>query len=150
MANKVEGSLADDSAGIYCTTWYGRLRNNLVVGNYETGKGKCTSVKLDFSSGNNFTYHNNITDDALIEDSGNKSKDNALAQNPQGLFKDFANGKFTVRPGCAACNRGTVDGLVLLPSVDLAGNPRVYGKGKGIDIGCYECQKDAGFVLVIR
>ena len=148
VANTVEGSLSDDSAGIYCTTWYGRLRNNIIVGNDETGKAKCTSVKLDFNSGNNFTYHNNITDDALIEDSGNKSKGNALVQNPQDIFKDFAKGNFTVKPGGAAYNKGTVEGLALLPSVDLAGNPRVaFGK---IDIGCYECQRKPGFAIVVR
>ena len=145
--NTVVGALADDSAGIYCTTWYGRLRNNIIVGNYETGKGKCTSVRLDFNSGNNFTYHNNITDDALIEDSGNKSKDNVLVQNPQELFKDFANGGFMLKPGSAACNKGVEEGLALLPSVDLAGNPRVYGT---IDVGCYECQKKLGFSVIIR
>ena len=148
VANTVEGSLSDNSAGIYCTTWYGRLRNNIIVGNYETGKAKCTSVKLDFSSGNNFTYHNNITDDALIEDSGNKSKGNILVQNPSVLFKNFAAGDFTPKAGGAAYNKGTVDGLALLPSVDLAGNPRVMFEK--MDIGCYECQVRPGLAVIVR
>jgi len=148
VANTVEGSLSDNSAGIYCTTWYGRLRNNIIVGNDETGKAKCTSVKLDFNSGNSFTYHNNITDDALIEDSGNKSKGNALVQNPQDIFKNFAAGDFTPKAGGAAYNKGTVDGLTLRPSVDLAGNPREFGKA--IDIGCYECQVRPGLAVIVR
>ena len=32
--------------------------------------------------------------------------------------------------------------------VDLAGNSRVFGKG--IDIGCYECQVTPGFVILVR
>jgi len=148
VANTVEGSLKDDSAGIYCTTWYGKLRNNIVVGNYETGKDRNTSVKLDFNSGNNYIYHNNITDDVLIENSGNKSKGNILVQNPSALFNDFANGAFTINPGSAACNKGTSSGLALLPAVDLAGNPRVFGRA--IDIGCYECQRKFGFSVLIK
>lgn len=147
VANTVEGSLKDNSAGVYCTTWYGRLRNNIVVGNYETGKGKCTSVKLDFSSGNNFTYHNNITDDAIIEDAGTKSQNNKVAS-AAALFKDFAGGDYSPRTGSAAYNAGTLTGLTLRPSVDLAGSARVMFDA--IDIGCYECQTKPGFAIVVR
>lgn len=147
VANKVEGSLKDDSAGIYCTTWYGKLRNNIVVGNYETGKDRCTSVKLDFNSSNNYIYHNNITDDALIAESGDKSKDNILVQNPSALFSDFANGGFTLNASSVAYNKGTKSGLALLPSVDLAGNPRVaFDK---IDIGCYERQSKPVTMIIM-
>jgi hypothetical protein len=41
-----------------------------------------------------------------------------------------------------------LSGLAILPSVDLAGNPRVFGKG--IDIGCYECQRKLGFSIMFR
>jgi len=129
VTNTVEGSLADDSAGVYCTTWYGRVRNNIVVGNYETGKEKCTAVRMDKEHG---TYVSNLTDaDASATD----------------LFKDFAKGDFAIKPGCAAYDAGT-SSLTLRPSVDLAGNPRVYGKA--IDVGCYECQRKPGFSVVIH
>ena len=129
-ANTVEGSLADDSAGIYCTTWYGRLRNNIVVGNYETGKEKYTAVRMDTDHG---TYVNNLTD---------------ADASPADIFKNFARGDFKIKPGCAAYNNGTTSGLTLLPSVDIAGNPRVaFDK---IDIGCYECQRKPGFAIVVR
>ena len=129
-ANTVEGSLSDESAGIYCTTWYGRLRNNLVVGNYETGKEKYTAVRMDTEHG---TYVGNLTDaDVELEK----------------VFKDFDKGDFRIGPVSPAYNAGTLTGLVLLPSVDLAGNPRVaFGK---IDVGCFECQRKLGFSLVIR
>jgi len=128
VANTVEGSLKDDSAGVHCTTWYGRLRNNIIVGNYETGKERYTSVKMDTEHG---TYVNSIDDAAALS-----------------VFKDFANGDFTLSADGAACNRGTTSGLALLPSVDLAGNPRVFGKA--IDIGCFEAQKTPGFSVFIR
>lgn len=129
-ANTVEGSLADDSAGIYCTTWYGRLRNNIVVGNYETGKAKCTAVKMDVD---HVTYVNNLTDaDAT----------------PGSLFRNFAAGDFALKTTGLAYNHGTAEGLSLTPSVDLAGNPRVFGKS--IDVGCYECQRRQGFAVVVR
>jgi hypothetical protein len=131
VANTVEGSLADDSAGVYCMTWYGRLRNNIIVGNYETGKEKYTAVKMDTDHG---TFVNNLTD-------GDAS--------PADIFKNFANGDFRPKPAGAAYNKGTTDGLALLPSVDLAGGERVKFFGK-IDIGCYECQMKPGFVAVIR
>ena len=148
VANTVVGTLKDNSAGIYCTTWYGRLRNNIVVGNYETGKNLCTSVKLDFNSSNSFTYHNNITDDAQIEDSGTKSRDNIRVQNPQSLFKNFANGDFRLSAAGKAYNGGTTSGLALLPSIDLAGKPRIFGNV--IDVGCYECQSLPRTMIIVR
>ena len=128
VANMVEGSLKDDSAGVHCTTWYGRLRNNIIVGNYETGKDKYTSIKMDAENG---TYANNI--DGATEFT---------------VFKNFANGDFTLNSAGAAVNKGTTSGLTLLPSVDLAGNPRVFADV--IDIGCYECQVKGGFTIIFR
>ena len=148
MSNVVEGSLSDDSAGLHCTTWHGKLRNNIIVGNYETDKGRCTSVRLGFDSGSNFIYRNNITDDAQIADSGDKSKGNFLVGSPALLFVNYAAGDFSLPPAGGAYNRGTVSGLALLPEVDLAGNPRL--SGRTIDIGCYECQSSPGFSILFK
>ena len=93
----------------------------------------------------------NVTDDVLINSSANKSVGNKVAS-ATSLFKDFARGDFTIKPGCAAYNAGTTTGLALKPSVDLAGNPRIFdslGKER-IDMGCYECQKTLGFAIIIR
>lgn len=128
VANTVEGSLKDDSAGVHCTTWYGRLRNNIIVGNYETGKDKYTSIKMDTE---HVTYVYNIDDATAFT-----------------VFKSFANGDFTLNSAGAAVNKGTTSGLTLLPSVDLAGNPRVFADV--IDIGCYECQVKGGFTIIFR
>ena len=143
VANVVEGTLKDDSAGVHCTTWYGRLRNNIIAGNYETGKAKYTSAKVDFE---HCTFDNNLTDDTVTLSS------KSFAAPLSSIFKDFAKGDYTLKTGGSAVNMGTQTGLALLPSVDLAGNPRVFDvKGKNrIDIGCFECQKLTGFSIVIR
>ncbi len=130
VANTVEGSLSDDSAGIHCTTWYGRLRNNIVLGNYETGKEKFTAVKMDTEHG---TYVGNITE--------------AEADHVS-VFRDFANGDFGIKPFSAAYGAGTIAGLVLAPSVDLAGAPRV--QFDRIDAGCYECQVRRGVCFIVK
>ena len=129
-ANTVEGSLADDSAGIYCTTWYGRLRNNIIVGNYETGKEKYTAARIDKE---HCTYVNNITDDEASATS---------------LFKNFANGDFRLSAAGKAYNGGATTGLTLLPSIDLAGKPRIFGNL--IDVGCYECQSLPRTIMIVR
>jgi hypothetical protein len=43
-------------------------------------------------------------------------------------------------------NKGNTPSV--LPAVDLAGNPRVFGRA--IDIGCYECQRKFGFSVLIK
>lgn len=150
--NEVAGSLPKDSAALYCTSWQVLFYNNIFVGNRETRKdgGKRTSVKLDFDGKNGYKYVSNITDDVAIGGSANKSVGNRVAS-AESLFADFARGDFTPLPGCAAYNAGTTAGLALAPSVDLAGNPRIFdatGKAR-IDIGCYECQRRPGMTLVI-
>ena len=128
VANTVEGTLLDDSAGIYCTSWSVRFRNNIVVGNYETGKDRFTATKIDEHCTNVF----GLTDaDTSADD----------------VFEDFAGRYFVPSMFGAAYNKGTTSGLALIPAVDLAGNPRVFGKG--IDIGCYECQKKPGVAIVV-
>jgi hypothetical protein len=130
VANTVEGALTDDSAGVYCTTWYGRLRNNIIVGNYETEKGRYTSVRMDTEHG---TYVNNITDAEASATS---------------LFKNFAKGDFRLSAAGKAYNGGTTTGLTLLPSIDLAGKPRIFGNV--IDVGCYECQSLPRTIFIVR
>ncbi len=64
----------------------------------------------------------------------------------ESFFKDYANGDFTPKAGGPLVNKGAnYEGMA---SVDLAGNPRKFGKG--VDIGCYECQREKGFFIVVR
>ncbi len=149
-ANTVEGSLPDDSAGLFCTSWHTYVRNCVIVGNVETGKDRCTSAKLDFNSGSGFRYFNNITDDVQIQDSGTKSADNRLVESPASLFRNLSRGDFRPSSSGAAYNTGLADatGLALLPTVDLAGNPRVAFDR--IDVGCYECDAEPCTLILFR
>ena len=62
------------------------------------------------------------------------------------LFEDYANRDLT--PGAVLKNKGAaIDGCAF-PSVDLAGNPRVYGKA--IDIGCFERKPGPGMTIKMR
>ena len=62
------------------------------------------------------------------------------------FFEDYANGDYTPGVFSPLANTGVeYEGMA---SVDLAGNPRNFGKG--VDIGCYECQKEKGFFIFVR
>ena len=62
------------------------------------------------------------------------------------FFEDYANGGYTPGVFSPLANTGVeYEGMA---SVDLAGNPRNFGKG--VDIGCYECQKVPGFFIFVR
>ena len=147
VANTVEGSVAGDSAGLYCTSWHVQVRNCVIAGNYETGKRKCTSVQLDFSSGSGFSYLNNVTDDVVIQESGNKSRNNRLVSDLDRLFKNFAAGDYRPKTGGALVNMGTA-ALTQNPAVDLLGKPRVAFET--VDVGCYEAQQKLGLAIEIR
>ena len=79
------------------------------------------------------TYVNNVTD---------------ADTQPTTLFKNFAKGDFRPSPSGKAYNAGTTSGLTLLPSVDLAGKPRIFGKA--IDVGCYECQTLPRTIMIVK
>ena len=153
VSNVVEGAVSEDSAGVHCTTWYGRLRNNIIAGNYETGKGRFTSARIDIA---HCTFDSNLTDveivDVLVEEGPvvavPPSRTKSFVAPIDRIFMDFASGDFMIGTQSAARNKGTASGLALTPSVDLLGKPRVFGKA--IDIGCYECQRRPGGFFLVR
>ena len=62
------------------------------------------------------------------------------------LFEDYANRNLMA--GLAVKNKGAaIDGYAI-PSVDLAGKPRIYGSA--IDIGCFERQAMHGMTMLLR
>ena len=62
------------------------------------------------------------------------------------FFNDYANGDYSPKTGGPLVDAGVnYDGI---SATDLAGNPRNFGKG--VDIGCYECQKTPGFYIIVR
>lgn len=63
------------------------------------------------------------------------------------VFRNFANGDFRPVWGGALNDKGTLEGLVSVPSIDLSGKPRVIGGL--IDIGAYEARLP-GTLLIFR
>ena len=62
------------------------------------------------------------------------------------FFEDYANGGYTPSVFSPLANAGVeYEGMA---ATDLAGNPRKFGKG--VDIGCYECQKTPGLFIFVR
>ena len=62
------------------------------------------------------------------------------------IFENFVAGDFIPKLGGLLYNKGNSPSV--LPAVDLAGNPRVFGRK--IDIGCYECQSEIGMTISFR
>ena len=62
------------------------------------------------------------------------------------FFKDYENGDYTPSFSGPLANVG--DEYEGMAAVDLAGKRRKVGKG--VDIGCYECQKEKGFFILLR
>ena len=104
-------------------------------------------MQLDFSSGSGFSYLNNVTDDVVIQESGNKSRNNRLVSDLDRLFKNFAAGDYRPKTGGALVNMGTA-ALTQNPTVDLLGKPRVAFET--VDVGCYEAQQKLGLAIEIR
>jgi predicted outer membrane repeat protein len=63
------------------------------------------------------------------------------------LFADAANGDFTLRPNSPCRNAGLLEGW-MEGATDLAGSPRV--SGKGVDIGCYEFFVPSGLFIIFQ
>ena len=64
-------------------------------------------------------------------------------------FSDVASDDYSLTTTSPLVNKGAdyadVGGI---SEFDIAGNPRKFGKG--VDIGCYECQKSPGFYIFVR
>ncbi len=146
VSNVVVGTLADDSAGLYCTSWYTPFRNNVVAGNYETGKGKCTSIHFGYAEKGSLKVYNLAVGESPSDTTTTYYGNSITLGDIKSMFKDFEGGDFTPVPGSVLANKGTTPNYAA--AVDLAGNKRVFGKA--IDIGCYEVQRNPGFLLMIR
>ena len=134
-ANTVNGSVSSSSAGAFCNSWTTTIRNTVFAGNYETGTNRYSSVSFD--------SHMNVVKCVMDDAAFNQY---CYMAPVDGIFRDFGKGDFTPLTGGALFNKGNTPSVAV--SVDLAGRPRVYGKA--IDIGCYECQRNAGLVLIFR
>ena len=135
VANTVNGTISSSSAGAFCNSWSTTIRNTVFAGNYESVAERYTSV--------NFESHMNVVKCVMDDVAFNQY---CYVGAVDKIFKDFLRGDFSPAPGGLLCNRGNSPSVA--SSVDLAGNPRVFGKA--IDIGCYECQSEVGSAIVFR
>lgn len=140
VANEIVGTCGPlCAAGIRCD-WNSVVRNTAIAGN-RIG----AAVSNVFLAQDGATWkdglNNCITEDALP--SGNASCSTATVDE---MFRDYASGDYRPKTKGALYDKG-IDLLVAV-SVDLAGEPRVFGKA--IDIGCYESQMKGGFVIVVK
>ena len=140
VANEIVGTCGPlCAAGIRCD-WNSVVRNTAIAGN-RIG----AAVSNVFLAQEGATWkdglNNCITEDALP--SGNASCSTATVDE---MFRDYASGDYRPKTKGALYDKG-IDLLVAV-SVDLAGEPRVFGKA--IDIGCYESQMKGGFVIVVK
>ncbi len=139
--NAITGACGTESAaGVRCD-WNSVVRNSVIVGNVRSDTG-ASDVYLVFAE-NEWKDRLNtcMTETALP--SGNAT---CRVAAKEGLFRDWRAGDYRPRTLGALVDAGAV--FADVPAVDLAGRPRVFGKA--IDIGCYECQLKAGFVISIR
>ena len=140
VANGIVGTCGPScAAGIRCD-WNSVVRNTVIAGNRI---GAAVSNVYLAQDGDLWKdgLNNCVTEDALP--SGNASCSTAPVE---AMFRNYANGDYRPMTRGALYDKG-IDLLVAV-SVDLAGNPRVYGKA--IDIGCYESQMQGGLAIVIR
>ncbi len=142
ISNVVQGSVSG-AAGVWSdSSWYTTLRNCVIVGNWQTASNAFSSATL---TGYTKVY-NCVADVAPSRSSFYSDSTGFTLGDKESMFKNFEGGDFTPKPGNALANKGATPSYVA--TVDLAGNPRVFGKA--IDIGCYEVQRNSGFIVRIR
>lgn len=142
VSNVVQGAISTESAGVWLNAWDVRFRNCVIAGNWQTASNAFSSITLPSE-----TYVYNCAVDVMPTTTSYRSGSTGFTLGDiKSMFKDFEGGDFTPVPGSVLANKGTTPNYVA--AVDLAGNKRVFGKA--IDIGCYEVQRNPGFLLMIR
>ena len=76
-----------------------------------------------------------------------KINDSCFMCDATSVFRDYAAGDYRLPSASPAVNAG-VYSLWMDGATDLLGSPRKVGKYP--DIGCYECQRGGGFMLIVR
>lgn len=142
VSNVVQGAISTESAGVWLNAWDVTFRNCVIAGNWQTASNAFSSVTLPKES-----YVYKCVVDVMPTTTSFKSDSTGFALGDvKTMFEDFDGGDFTPRPGGRLSNKGATPAFAA--AVDLAGNPRVFGKA--IDVGCFEVQRRLGGVFVIR
>ncbi len=142
VSNVVQGAITT-SAGVWSdSSWYTTFRNCVIAGNWQTASNAFSSATL---TGYTKVY-NCVADVAPNRTAFHANSTGFTLGDVKTMFKDFEGGDFTPRPGTILANRGVNPSYAA--AVDLAGNPRVFGKA--IDIGCYEAQQNSGLIIRIH
>ena len=136
--------------GVYSTTGIGEFTNVTLVGN-----GGYTPFYADGSHWNNSIIWENyasssglILQHCLVQNSNNTTNGNksAVGLSADNIFKDYANGDYSLKGSSPAINAGNNSYFPGLDANmrDLAGFSRVYkfATGGTIDMGAYEYQGD--------
>lgn len=140
----VAGVLVSDS---------GRFYNNTIVGN--GGTNGCASLNAALQvEGATALVKNNIVwgnPDCAVQiaaagESPNVS--NNVTEDPK--FKNVAGGDYRIGASSPAYGYGDASVWAGVENpVDLAKQPRLRGRKKEVDAGCYECQQKKGLVLLV-
>ncbi len=150
--NKAIGSSSNPCGGIVAMKGAnnGSILNCLVYGNTAESAAEGYDASCPDWYGANDNFFKRCAAEAAMNDACL-----ALAEDP---FKGAEKGNFKLKTDSPAVNaikpnkaNGETKETLLAGlgyTVDLAGNPRIVGKG--LDIGCYECQSVSGFRIILR
>lgn len=142
VSNVVQGAISTESAGVWLNAWDVTFRNCVIAGNWQTASNAFSSITLPSEA---YVYKC-VADVMPTTTSFKPGSTGFTLADRTAIFEDFDGGDFTPRPGGRLSNKGTVP--TFATDVDLAGNPRVFGRA--IDVGCYEAQRLPGGVFIIR
>ena len=140
-ANMVSGTCneASSAAGVRCD-WNSAIRNTVFGGN-RIG-ANVSNVYLIFAE----EVWKDGLDTCVTEEALPSGNATCTAAPLARIFNNFANGDYRPRVGGALYDKGREPFTAV--TVDLVGNPRVFGKA--IDIGCYECQSQPRTMIIMR
>ena len=151
----VRGAVAGTAAQALYTTGGSFVNNTVVTNGFGSAAASPIAASVAGGSVSNCVFAINNGGD-VTRTSGTvaysrfgeaDSANGNTARDPS--FRNPAAGDYTLRPGSPCRNAGSNAALgALTDAIDLAGNPRLFGKV--IDMGCYELQMGGGTMLLLK
>lgn len=163
----IDNCLIAENTGVYGAGLYGvgahYVTNCTFVGNQASQRGggiyeetlSCRYANVLFFGNTNTRdapdFYVNSSDESVARCFTNclagETDGNFVAKIDDPLFVDYAGGDYRLMDESPACDGGFTEGWMRATS-DLDGNSRV--RGRGVDVGCYESQKEAALFLFMR